>query len=291
MMTNSTKFSIFAAILLWASAYVGIRAVLHDYSPAGLALLRYLVASVCLAVIYYRLPARSKIAFRDKCALLAIGSIGIGVYNLTLNYGEMGVSSGVTSFIVSMAPLISAMLAIAFFGEELTKTRALGFLVSMMGIACITIGETGGFHWSVSMLYLACATVSASCFIVMQKPFLSKYQAIEATTYIIWGGTLFLMINAGQMLADVQHASWHSTFTVIYLGVFPAALGYLAWTYALKHLPLSRAGSFLYLIPFVTTLIGWLWLNEMPAVMSLIGGAVAVMGVFLINRSYRLIKE
>ena len=285
-MTNKTKSALLIAIVLWASAFVGIRVGLQGYSPAGLALLRYIVASLFIAVIYYRLPARNTISLRDGCALLANGVVGIGIYNIALNYGEIGISSGVASFIVSQSPIITAMFALVFLGEKLNTFRVMGFIVSMLGVALIAIGQENGFSWSMSLFYVLIATVAGSVFIVMQKPYLKKYHAIEATAFVIWGGTLFLSIYSADLYHDLLNADWGITMMVIYLGIFPAALGYLAWSYVLHSIPATRAASALYFMPFVATLMGWMLLGEVPVILSLVGGLLAIFGVVLVNKSY-----
>ena len=273
-MTNKTKSALLIAIVLWASAFVGIRVGLQGYSPAGLALLRYIVASLFIAVIYYRLPARNTISLRDGCALLANGVVGIGI------------SSGVASFIVSQSPIITAMFALVFLGEKLNTFRVMGFIVSMLGVALIAIGQENGFSWSMSLFYVLIATVAGSVFIVMQKPYLKKYHAIEATAFVIWGGTLFLSIYSADLYHDLLNADWGITMMVIYLGIFPAALGYLAWSYVLHSIPATRAASALYFMPFVATLMGWMLLGEVPVILSLVGGLLAIFGVVLVNKSY-----
>ena len=174
-MSNKTKIAIIIVIFLWASAFVGIRAGLRVYSPEGLALLRYLVASACMAVIYYCLPQKSLLHVRDVLALLGIGAVGIGIYNLTLNYGELSISSGMTSFITSQSPIITTIIAVLFLGEQLNTMRCLGFLVSVFGVALIAMGEIGGFKWDMGITYVLLATLAAGCYSVLQKPFLKKY--------------------------------------------------------------------------------------------------------------------
>ena len=278
------------AIFLWASAFVAIRAGLRVYSPEGLALLRYLIASACMAVIYYRLPQKSLLRIRDVVALLSIGGVGIGIYNLTLNYGELSISSGMTSFITSQSPIITTIFAVVFFGEKINLLRCLGFTISIGGVVLIAFGEIGSLKWDMGMTYVLLATLAAGCYSILQKPFLKKCHAIEATTYVIWGGTLFLAIYTPQLQHDLLTASLNATLTVIYLGVFPAAIGYLAWSYVLADIPASKAVSFLYFMPFVATLLGWLCLGEVPVWLSLVGGILAICGIWLINQSYLPIK-
>ncbi|SRR5579883_90025 len=286
-MSFQTKMALVLTIFLWASAFVAIRAGLQDYSPEGLALLRYLVASVCMAIVYCRLPQRNKMQLKDICALLGIGMLGIGVYNLTLNYGELSISSGMASFITSQSPIITTFFAIFFLRERLNVVRVMGFLVSISGVGLIAMGETGALQWSTGLTYILLATIAGGCYSVLQKQYLKKYHAIEATTYVIWGGTLFLSFYTPLLHQDLMHASLKTTLTVIYLGVFPAAVGYIAWSYVLAEIPASRAVSFLYFMPFVAMLLGWLCLGEIPVWLSVIGGVCAIFGVWLVNQSYR----
>lgn len=291
-MSLKTKFALFLAILLWASAFVGIRAgLLEGYSPEGLALLRYIIASVCLALVFFRLPDSGSIPWRDKCWLMLIGIIGIGWYNITLNYGELAISSGMASFMISQTPLITALFAILFLGERLTAFRALGFLISVCGVILIAFGEKGGFKWDASLIFVFIATLISGAYSVVQKPFLKKYNAIEVTTYIIWGGTLFLMFYVPHLENDLIHVSLRATLIVAYLGIFPAAVGYLAWSYVLAQIPASRAVSFLYFMPFIATLLGWMTLGEIPAIISILGGILAIIGVWLVNQSYGTLKS
>lgn len=286
-MSYKTTIALFTAIFLWASAFVGIRAGLQDYSPEGLALLRYLIASVCMGFFYFRLP-RTSMTMIDRCALLGIGALGIGIYNLSLNYGELSISSGMSSFIISQAPIITACFAIIFLGEQLNAFRALGFTISLLGVIFIALGEKESLKLHSSIAYILIATLAGASYSVMQKPFLKKYHALEATAYIIWGGTLFLSFYASHLATDLFHASAKATLTVVYLGVFPAAIGYAAWSYVLANIPVSRAVSFFYFTPFIATLLGWLYLNEVPAWLSILGGLIAMIGVWFVNYSYKV---
>jgi drug/metabolite transporter (DMT)-like permease len=290
LMPYKTKIALAVALFLWASAFVGIRAGLEEYSPEGLALLRYLVASLCMGIVYFRLPKRSIMRWQDVCGLLAIGVIGIGVYNIMLNYGELSISSGMASFIISQSPIMTAIFALIFLGERLNAARIAGFTVSVCGVALIAMGEKGGFKWDSGVLYILIATITGGFFSVMQKPFLKRYHAIEATSYIIWGGTLFLLFYTPEMREDLAQASFEATLMVVYLGIFPAAIGYIAWAIVLAQIPASRAVSFLYFMPFLATALGWLYLGEVPMWLSVIGGILAIIGVWLVNQSYSSVK-
>jgi len=273
------KFSLVIAITLWASAFVAIRAGLRGYSPGSLALLRYLIASTCMLPLYLQVPNRQKFNAPEVLKLLIIGMIGIGFYNVTLNYAELTVSSGMASFIISQCPLLTVILAVIFLKERLNKIKLFGFGLSIIGVAFITLSEKGALGWDQSLIYIFLATFAGGLYNFLQKSILSKYHAIEATAYIIWGGTLALLIYLPQLSSEISHASVQPTLMAVYLGIFPAAIGYVAWSYVLAEIPASRAVSFLYFSPFVASLLGWLCLGETMLWTALLGGVIAIIGI------------
>lgn len=278
-----TKIILLIAITLWASAFAGIRAGLQGYTPGALALLRFLVASVCMAIIYIKIPKKNPVNWRDKGLLLFIGTLGLGVYNIALNYGEIEVPSGIASFIISLSPLITALVALIFLNEIISMNMIFGMLVSIFGVGLIMLGKTQHFHLQMGFLYVFIAMVTGGIYSVVQKPLLAKYHAIQVTAYIIWGAAILLSIYTPQMINNLKTADLHATLAVIYLGIFPASGGYIAWSYALKEMPASQASNYLYFMPIIATLIGWVWLGETPNLLSLLGGVIALLGVWIVN--------
>lgn len=286
-MDMKTRIAVISVITLWASAFVGIKAGLQTFSPEGLSLTRYLIASIVIGVFYFLTQRKSKVTNRDKIALLLTGVISIGCYNLMLGYGELSVSSGMAGFIASQNPVLTTMFAVMFLGETLTPLRITGFVVSIFGVTLIAAGEAGVVAFNVGILYMLLALLAGSVHSVLQKPFMQRYNALEATTYIIWGGTLFLMIYASHLKVDLANATWFTLLDVVYLGVFPAVVAYVAWGYILSKIPVSRASSFVYAMPFIAAFLGWALLGEVPAMTSMLGALLAIFGVWLISQSYR----
>lgn len=269
-------------LLFWASAFVGIRATLSAYSPAHLALLRFLVASGVLLIVM--LVRRSPLPRAgDVPLILTTGFLGISVYNLALNIGEQTVSASAASFLVNTVPIFTTLLAAVFLRERLTLRGWLGVGVGFFGATLIALGEVRGLRLGVGALFVLLAALSQAGYFVLQKPLLSRSSPLVVTTYALWSGTLFLLPFAPGLGEAVRAAPAASTVAVIYLGVFPAAIAYLTWSMVLARVPASKAAPFLYLVPLLTVAIAWVWLRERPTLLSFLGGAVVIIGVTLMR--------
>ncbi|MEJ2719266.1 MAG: DMT family transporter [Deltaproteobacteria bacterium] len=284
-MTDSrTLGALSLTILFWASAFAGIRSGLTAYSPGSIALFRLLVASAVLTV-YFLFSGLPLPKARDLPLIAFCGLLGIALYHLGLNYGEVTVTAGSAGFLISSVPIFSALLAAVVLREKLSLRAFGGIGMSFAGIALISMGEGDGAGISLDAgaMYILLAAIATSIFFVIQKPYLVKYGPILFTAYIFWAGTAFLLVFLPDFITEFRNASAPATLSVIYLGVFPTAIAYVTWAYALSRAPVSNVASFMYVVPVLGCFIAWLWLGELPTTLAVLGGVTALAGVALVN--------
>jgi drug/metabolite transporter (DMT)-like permease len=273
-------------IILWASAYVGIREGLHGYSPGCLALLRYLIASVFMVAIYLHKGSRKKPNLAQLVVTAVSGILGFAVYNVALNSGEISVSAGIASFIICQSPVIMTLLAIFFFNERLLLLGWFGTVISLLGILLIAFGEKGTTTHIISfgVFYILIAAVAGALYSILQKQLLKKIDPIDFTAFAIWFGTIAMLFYFPELLHELPKAPLTSTIAVIYMGIFPAAIAYLLWGYILQKMPVAKAGSCIYIIPLCTMFLGWLLLREIPSWISMSGGLLALLGALFVHK-------
>jgi drug/metabolite transporter (DMT)-like permease len=147
----------------------------------------------------------------------------------------------------------------------------------------IAFGEGSGVRLETGALLILLAAVLTSIYSVLQKRFIERYTPLEFTTYVIWAGTLPMLVFLPRLITTIQVAPISATGAVLYLGVFPAAIAYVLWVYALSRSPASNVTSFLYLNPVLAIAIAWVWLGEIPTWLSLLGGILCIVGVLVTN--------
>jgi len=271
-------------VVFWASAFPAIKLGLAGLGPAHLTLARHLVASLTFIPFLLAFRARRWPAWRDAPAFLGLGVVGIATYHLALNFGEVHVSAGASSLIIATAPALTALIAWRLTGDRLPALGWWGTAIAFAGVALIVLGDgaVGVVHPAAGLI-LVSATATAF-FAVLQRPFLARYRPLEVTAYVTWGGTLPLLAFLPGLPQALAGAGSGPLLATLHLGVVPSAIAYTLFAVALQRAPAPVVTSFLYLIPVVALLLSWWWLGEVPSLLTLFGGAVAVVGVVLVQR-------
>jgi drug/metabolite transporter (DMT)-like permease len=278
-------------LVFWASAFVAIRHLGHDFSAGALSLGRLLVGSLCLGVVALArgLPRPTR---REWLMIATIGVLWFGVYNVALNQGERQVDAGTAAMLIQVSPVLIAFLAAVFLHERFTVFLAVGLALAFSGVALIALssGDSGagadGNH-VVGVLLCLLSAVAYSISLILQKPLVSRLAAVHVTWLACSVGALVCLPFAGQLLDEVATAPASSSWWLVYLGVFPTAIAFTTYAFALQHMDASSLGVTTYLVPPITIVLALVFLGEAPPVLAYVGGALALVGVAVARRRPR----
>jgi drug/metabolite transporter (DMT)-like permease len=274
-------------LLFWSSAFVAIRHLGHDFSPGALSLGRLLVGSVALGSVLLVRGARRP-SGRDWPALIAIGVLWFGVYNVALNAAERRIDAGTASMLIQVSPLLIAVLAAVFLKERATGALVVGMLLAFGGVTVIGLsGSPGGNGDLVGVLLCVLASASYAVSMISQKPLLRRLPALQVTWTACTVGAIACLPFAGDLVDQVRAAPASSILWLVFLGLFPTAIAFTTFAYALTHMDAGKLGVTTYLVPPLTVLMGWLFLAETPPTLAYVGGLLCLVGVAVARRRTR----
>ena len=216
-----------------------------------------------------------------------IGVLWFGVYNVALNAGERVVDAGTAAMVINIGPLLIALLAGWLLREGFPRSLLAGLGVAFTGSVVVGLATSEGGSGSAPVIgVLLClgAAVVYAISVVLQKGVLARVSAVQVTFLACAVGMVCTLGWAPQLIREIGHAPASVPLTVVYLGLFPTAVAFTTWAFALKHLPAGRLGATTYVVPALVVVMSWLLLGEVPPWGALVGGALCLAGVAISRR-------
>lgn len=270
-------------VLAWGSTFAAIKIGLESAPPLVFAGLRALVAAVVLLPVALLRdgPPRLRETW-DWHLLLAVTNIA-GFFALQ-TLALLALPSGLTAVLVYLQPVLVGVLAWRFLGEPMSPGRALGLLLGFGGIVAVSAGALGGdvsavgvvealgaaLAWAVGTLLLKQAQESIDPWWAVALPFVGGAVVLTGVGLAVEGWTI--------------DWSWRFVAALLYTGLVGTALAWVLWLRLLTSGEATAASSYIFFVPIVALLLGTAFLGEDLAATLLIGAALVIAGVFLVNR-------
>lgn len=282
-MKKNYHFYAIITIIFWAMAFVFTRLALQYFDVYTLSFLRYLSASLTLLVIICFMKI-NKPKKEDFITYLLSGCIGFFIYVILFTKGTGMVTSATGSIVIAMVPVFTAFLASFFYKEKLKTYQWVAIGVEFVGILVLTL-MSGTFSINEGVLWLLVAALCLATYNLLQRKLTKKYSAIEASTYSIFVGTLFLCIFLPSSIKPTIHAPIEHIIYVLILGVFSSALAYIAWAKAISMAEKTTyVSNYMFVTPFLTTILGFVMMGEIPDKPTILGGIIILIGLFIFNK-------
>lgn len=287
----SAQIKLLLAILIWGGSFIATKIAVAEVSPITVVWTRFLIGALILGFVAWR-RGEMKIPSRlDRLELLGLGFLGITLHQWLQSSGLVTSEAATTAWIVSTTPIFMALLGWIFLHEKLSWQVIFGIIAATLGVLFVVSKGNfsnllnGGFGAPGDILILISAP-NWAVYSVLSQPILKRLSAIKVTLYVLFFGWLlssiqFLVASPWEEFAQLSPRGWVS---IAYLGILCSALAYIFYNDGMQALPAVQVGAFLYLEPLSATLIAALVLSEQFGWGTLLGGALILLGVWMVNQ-------
>lgn len=284
-LTNQNRSRLFAigTILLWSSAFVFTKIALGYFSPSSIGVLRY----ICASIFFIILVINKRIGLptlKDVPLILVSGAMGFTLYMTFFNIGSGSLSPATASIIIATAPVITAVLSTLVFKEKIRTLGWVAIAIEFSGILVLTLWD-GVFTINVGILWMLGSAICISVYNILQRHLNKRHSALQATSYSIFAGTLLLLVNLPHAATQLAAAPLRQWMVILFLGIFPGGIAYLWWSQALSTAQkTSDVTNFMFVTPFLATLLGFLIIGEIPSLSTIVGGVIILAGLFMFQK-------
>lgn len=277
-------------IIFWSMAYVLTRLALRHFSAFSIGFLRYAFASCALIVI--ALAAKMKMPKKsDIFWFVLAGLVGFFLYMIAFNKGCETVTSATSSVIIATVPVVTALMARIIYKEKLSIIKWAATAVEFSGVVVLTLIDST-FSLNPGIVWLIAAVLLLSIYNLLQRKITKTYSGLQASAFGIFAGTIMLAVFLPATVKQAQNAPPISILYIAIMGVFSSAVAYAAWAQAFKKAEnASSVSNYMFVTPFLASLMGFLFANEKPDMATLIGGGIILFGVFVFNFGEKLIAK
>ena len=288
--SGASKILAFISVFFWGISFLFTKMGFKYYKdPVTLAVLRYVFSFFTLIVFIFI----KKIKFphvKDSLMFFISGFSGFTVYMIAFNKAVSTLSSATASILLACSPIITALLSWIFLKERINIYCWISIFISFTGILVLTLWE-GVLSFNVGVFWMLFASTALAIYNIIQKKFVERYSASEATTFSLLAGTILIVLYSPKSLLEIPKMNFESFFIILCLSLMASVLASLFWT---KSLSLAETTSeivnFMFLMPFIAAIAGIVFLDEKLTSATIIGGIIILAGIVGFNR-FKDMKE
>lgn len=272
-----------ASAFFWGANFVLAGPILADLPPLWAAAVRFLLGATLMFVVAgVRREELLGLLRRHAAVYLLLGTVGITGFNLLFFYALQSTSANNAALIMTINPLLTALLAAAFLGEKPTNRHLLALPVALFGVlVVISHGEPArlaALSFSHGDLLALAATLSWALYNVLIRRYMPQAAPVANTSWIMAAGAALLLAVALGSNSHVHALDIKASAAMAVMVIGGTVLAYLFWGIGIARLGAARASIFLNLVPVFAMLIG-AFLGTLPSAAQLAGGLLVLGGV------------
>ena len=279
------------AVIVWGASFIATKIAVGQMSPIAVVWLRFAMG---IPILLVAVVMRKQFALpkgNEWLYFALLGFLGISFHQWLQSNGLQTAQATTTAWIVSTSPAFIAILGWLILKEKLNLTQSLGIVLAMIGVlavvskgdlATIAIGKFGTYGDFLILI----SSVNWAVFSILSRRGLKDHPSTRMTFWVMTIGWLITSVAffAGKSYTEISQLDSRGWMAMIFLGIFTTGFAYIAWFDALSHLPVAQTGAFLFVEPLTSMIVAAIILSEQITLVSVLGGAVILVGIWLVNR-------
>lgn len=290
--TRTKAFMAVAAVcVLWGTTWVASKEGVRHIPALQLAGLRQLSAGI-LYVSYFIITGAAFPKGKEWRPLLLLSLLNFILSNGLSTWGVKYISAGLAAIMGAIFPIWLVVIGLFTSKEKLPRQAITGLLLGFGGVCIIFYDHLQDFlnpEFRFGIMLSLFATWSWAFATIT-----TKQQAANFNPYfsmgiqmLISGSILTIGTNVSGYAIPLQAIPWQSWAVISYMVLMGSVFSFLCYLYALQHLPTEQVSIYAYVNPVVALLLGvWLF-DEKISLFIITGGAVALLGVWLVNKAFK----
>lgn len=278
-----------ALACFWGTSFVAIEVGLPYFPPMLFAGVRYAAAGAI--ILGYAAVSADRLLPRGRDEYLSVvvaGGLIIGTYHGLLYLGQMHVPGAVSSVIVSLSPVLTAVFAALVLDESLDRFGALGFLFGIAGVVVVADPDPANLLSAdvlgIGLIFLGCVTFALGA--VLTRPLRSGLptESMQAWAMLVGAVVLFAAsLGRGESVANIE---WTVTAvaSLAYLTLVSGVVAFLIYFTLLDRIGATEVNLIGYLEPVVASTVSWALLNHAVDGQTFVGFLAVFVGFALVKR-------
>lgn len=279
------------AVVVWGASFIATKIAVGQISPIAVVWVRFAIG---IPILFAAVLMRKQFAFpqgKEWLYFALLGFLGISFHQWLQSNGLQTSEATTTAWIIATTPAFLSILGWLVLKEKLTLVQTAGIVLAMVGVLVVvskgdftslTIGKFG----APGDVLILISSVNWAVFSILSRRGLKDHPSTRMTFWVMtigWLITSVAFVGQGRF-AELPQLDSRGWWSLIYLGIFTTGLAYIAWFDVLSQLPAAQSGAFLFLEPPSSMIVAAIILNEQVTLAAVIGGAVILFGVWLVNR-------
>jgi drug/metabolite transporter (DMT)-like permease len=279
------------AVVVWGASFIATKIAVGQISPVSVVWIRFAMG---IPILFIAVAVRKQFAFpkgNEWLYFALLGFLGITFHQWLQSNGLITAQATTTAWIVATTPMFIAILGWLALKEKLTAVQAGGIALATIGVLVVVskgdfAGLAVGQFGTPGDVLILISSVNWAVFSILSRRGLKTHPSTRLTFWVMTIGWLMTSVAffAGKNYTEIPLLDSRGWWAMIFLGILTTGLAYIAWFDALSQLPAAQAGAFLFIEPPASMVVAAIVLYEAVTWASLLGGAVILIGVWLVNR-------